>query len=422
MILIFLNKSDHLLCICHRLVDSLFFLNRMLILRRAILCVVLNLDLMLLKGLASLLWCMCRLSVTFILTFTCLALTITCVFFKYLWPLFFILAIVVNPNVCVWVTFSTRLTLLCVWGFILFLSFIVLLHELVRVYVWPLISWLRRTLSPSWRSVCTLLLLQDCNFVFKLENLLLMMIIGLLDFIWRALKFLHQNFGVLRNLWSSWWRILHLSQNVLNIISTMLSLIYLLNDDGSSLLPSVRAFIPWVACHGLVTRRTDLRLLISFLLFFILKFCLFSLYVLLLFSMILNLLLILCDQVVLNLSVISPRTTICSHWLIATVVYVLCGSKIELFLTDIYFIVYNDTTDHFSNILLVSHTLKKSCNPCQLIICRIIIPADSWHSILRLEEISNWGVIYDYDISHRSSKSCQIFDKSIIEESAVFSK
>ena len=158
MILIFLNKSDHLLCICQRLVDSLFFLNRMLILRRAILCVVLNLDLMLLKGLASRLWCMCRLSVTFILTFTCLALTITCIFFKYLWPLFFILAIVVNPNVCVWVTFSTRLTLLCVWGFILFLSFVVLLHELVRVYVRSLISWLRRTLSPSWRSVCALLL------------------------------------------------------------------------------------------------------------------------------------------------------------------------------------------------------------------------------------------------------------------------
>lgn len=159
MILIFLNKSDHLFCICHRLVDSLFFLNRMLILRRAILCVVLNLDIMLLKGLTSLLWCMCRLSVTFILTFTCLALTITWVFFKYLWTLLFILAIVVNPNVCVWVTFPTRLTLLCVWGFILFLSFIVLLHKLVRVYVWLLISWLRRTLSPSWRSVCTLLFL-----------------------------------------------------------------------------------------------------------------------------------------------------------------------------------------------------------------------------------------------------------------------
>ena len=154
------------------------------------------------------------------------------------------------------------------------------------------------------------------------------MIIGLFDFIWRALKFLHQNFGVLRNLRSSRWRILHLSQNVLNIISTMLSLIYLLNDDGSSLLPSVRAFIPWVACHRLVTRRTDLCLLVSFLLFFILKFFLFSFYVLLLFSMIINLLLILWDQAILNLSVISPWTTICSHWLITTVVYVLCGSKI----------------------------------------------------------------------------------------------
>ena len=248
------------------------------------------------------------------------------------------------------------------------------------------------------------------------------MVVSLLNFIWRTLKFLHQNFGVLRNLWGSWWRVLHLSQNVLNIISSMLSLIYLLNDDGSSLLPSVRAFISWVACHCLVTRRTDLRLLFSFLLFFSLNFCLFSLYVLLLFSMIFNLLLILCDQAILNLSVISSWTAICSHRLIATMVDVLCGSKIELFLTDIYFIVYNDTTDHFSNILLVSHTFKKRCNPHQLIICRIIVPVDSWHSILRLEEVSNWGVIYNYNISHRSSKSCQIFDESIIEESAVFSK
>ena len=189
------------------------------------------------------------------------------------------------------------------------------------------------------------------------------MVVSLLNFIWRTLKFLHQNFGVLRNLWGSWWRVLHLSQNVLNIISSMLSLIYLLNDDGSSLLPSVRAFISWVACHCLVTRRTDLRLLFSFLLFFSLNFCLFSLYVLLLFSMIFNLLLILCDQAILNLSVISSWTAICSHRLITTMVDVLCGSKVKLFLTDIYFIVYNDTTDHFSNILLVSHTFKKSCNP-----------------------------------------------------------
>ena len=166
MILIFLNKSDHLLCICHRLVNSLFFLNRMLVLRRTILRVVLNLDLMLLKGLASLFWCMCRLSATFFLTFSCLALTITRIIFKYLWPLFFILAIVVNPNVCIWVAFSTRLTLLCVWSFILFLSFIVLLHKLVRIYVRPLIGWLRRTLGPSWRSVWTLLLLQNCYLVF----------------------------------------------------------------------------------------------------------------------------------------------------------------------------------------------------------------------------------------------------------------
>ena len=154
------------------------------------------------------------------------------------------------------------------------------------------------------------------------------MVVSLLNFIWRTLKFLHQNFGVLRNLRRSWWWIWNLLHNVFHSIRTMLALVHLFNYDGSPLLSSVRTFISWVTGYSLVARGAGLSLLISFMLLFGFNFCLFPFLSLFLLGMLSDLRLILCYKAVLDLSIVGSWTTISSHWFVTAVIYVLSWCKI----------------------------------------------------------------------------------------------
>ena len=302
-------------------------------------------------------WSMSGLSLTLVLAFSGLTLAIiSSILFKYLRPLFFVLGILIDSDISIGVTFSTGFSFLCSLIFILLLCFIILFHKLVRIYVWSLIVWLAWTLSPSWRCIVALMLFKDSDLIFELKYLLFVMIISLLDFIWWALKLLHQNFGVLRNLRCSWWWIWNLLHNVFHSIRTMLALVHLFNYDGSPLLSSVRTFVSWVACYSLVTRGAGLSLLISFMLLFSFYFCLFPFLNLFLLGMLSNLWLVLCNQTVLDLSIIGSWTTIGSHRFVTAVIYVLSWSKIKLFLSYVNFIVDDYRTNHFSNVVFVSHT------------------------------------------------------------------
>ena len=306
---------------------------------------------------ACIFWSMGGLSLALVLAFSSLTLAVgSCVLFKYLWSLFFVLGILIDSDISIRVTLSARFSFLSNLVFILLLCFIILFHKLIWIDVWSLIARLAGTLSSSWRCIVALMLFQHSDLVFELEYLLFVMIICLLDFIWGALKLLHQNFGVLRNLRCSWWWIWNLLHNVFHSIRTMLALVHLLNYDGSPLLSSVRTFVSWVACYSLVTRGAGLSLLISFMLLFSFYFCLFPFLNLFLLGMLSNLWLVLCNQTVLDLSIIGSWTTIGSHRFVTAVIYVLSWSKIKLFLSYVNFIVDDDWTNHFANIVLVSHT------------------------------------------------------------------
>ena len=97
-------------------------------------------------------------------------------------------------------------------------------------------------------------------------------------------------------------------------------------------------------------------------------------------------------------------------------------SKIKLLLPGINFIVGNDCPDNLPHVVLKHHALKQSRNTIQLGVCRFIVPTHGRHGVLRLKEVGHGRIIYNYDVFHGTAQSCQIFDISTVEESAVLAE
>ena len=70
----------------------------------------------------------------------------------------------------------------------------------------------------------------------------------------------------------------------------------------------------------------------------------------------------------------------------------------------------------------MDHLVKYVGDPLQLSVSGVIVPVDGGDGVLRLEQVSHWGVVYDDDILHGAAQSRQVFDEGIVEESAVLSE
>lgn len=58
----------------------------------------------------------------------------------------------------------------------------------------------------------------------------------------------------------------------------------------------------------------------------------------------------------------------------------------------------------------------------QLDVTSFIVPAENWHAILWLEQVTIGGVVQNDNVFHRSPESGHVFDKHTIVESAVLPK
>ena len=79
----------------------------------------------------------------------------------------------------------------------------------------------------------------------------------------------------------------------------------------------------------------------------------------------------------------------------------------------------NKTGYYFSDVIYLGKCFKKGQHFKKTLIVGVIVPAQNRNSIFRVEMVSIWAVIDDYDIAHRSTEQRQIFDVTALIRKTV---
>lgn len=100
----------------------------------------------------------------------------------------------------------------------------------------------------------------------------------------------------------------------------------------------------------------------------------------------------------------------------------LSRGQVDLLLSWINFIILDDGPDDLADIVFAIQPIEQGRNPVQLSIGGFVVPRNGRHGILRLEEISDRGVVDNDHVFHWATQSSQILHKGVIEEGAVLAE
>lgn len=98
------------------------------------------------------------------------------------------------------------------------------------------------------------------------------------------------------------------------------------------------------------------------------------------------------------------------------------GCQVDLLLPWINLVVCDDCPDDLADVFFTVESIKEERNSVQFGIAGVVVPRNSWHGILRLEQVGNGRVVDDDYILHGAAQPGQVLDKGVIEEGAVLTE